>query len=121
MCNKSLLCMWMISHFLFSFGLVITNIIRICFPRQSWRRSLYAQHQYMNMQTQQLLDNYNRQLSINTSIIFPSPPPFLPPCFPRSFPIPHYPFAYNTCRNLHSIFHGKILTLSSEQYYHSPF
>ena len=37
-----LLCIWMISHFLFFFVLVITNIIRICFPRQSWRRSLYA-------------------------------------------------------------------------------
>ena len=35
--------------------------------------------------------------------------------------IPNYPFAYNTGQNLRLIFHGKILTLSSEQYYHSPF
>ena len=53
---------------------------------------------------------------------FPAPPPHLSrPCLFQLFPIPNFPFAYNTCWILRSTFKVKFLTLSSEQYYHSPF
>ena len=55
------------------------------------------------MYTQQLVDNYNRQLSINTSIIFPSPTPILTPMFlavipnsPLPIRVQYWPkFAFN--------------------------